>query len=49
MTAGLQEIIALAIVALVAGAVVFRRLRARRRRKTPPEARVSIDEIRRPR
>ena len=45
MTAGLQEIIALAIVALVAGAVVFRRLRARRRRKTPPEASVSANGI----
>lgn len=47
MSAGLQEVVALAIVALVAGAVVFRRIRARRRRKQAREASVSADEIRR--
>lgn len=45
MSAGLQEVVALAIVALVAGAVVFRRIRARRQRKGTTEASVSADEI----
>ena len=48
MTAGLQEIVALMIVALVAGTIVFRRIRAHRRRKRAPEASVSPDEIGRP-
>ena len=45
MTAGLQEVVALVIVALVAGTIVFRRIRAHRRRKRAPEASVSPDEI----
>lgn len=45
MSAGLQEVVALVIVALVAGSVLFRRLRARRRRKDATEASVSADEI----
>lgn len=47
MTVGLQEALALLIVALVAGAVVFRRLRNRRRKKEKSEASVSADSIRR--
>lgn len=47
MSAGLQEVVALAIVAVIAGAFVFRRLRARRRRKQAREASISADEIRR--
>lgn len=43
---GIQELLALGIVALVVGAVVFRRIRARRRRRTP-EASISPDDIRR--
>lgn len=45
MTVGLQEALALLIVALVAGAFIFRRIRARRRRKAAGEASVSPDEI----
>lgn len=45
MSAGLQEVLALLLVAVIAGAFVFRRLRARRRRKQAREASVSADEI----
>ena len=44
---GLQEVLALAIVALIAGAVLFRRLRARRRKQAEGEASVKADRIRR--
>lgn len=47
MISGLQEWLALAIVAAVAGAVLFRRLRARRRKKPFAETRVPPDRIRR--
>ena len=47
MTVGLQEALALMIVALIAGAFIFRRIRARRRRKQSGEASVSADGIRR--
>lgn len=47
MNPGLQEILALLIVALVAGAFIFRRIRARRRGKDAGEASVSADRIRR--
>ncbi|MDE0244779.1 MAG: hypothetical protein OXM59_05470 [Gammaproteobacteria bacterium] len=45
MTVGPQEALALLIVALIAGAFVFRRIRARRRRKDSGETSVSPDEI----
>ena len=45
MTAGFQEIVALAIVALIVGAFVFRRFRARRRSKEANKASISPDEI----
>ncbi|MDE0128609.1 MAG: hypothetical protein OXQ86_03485 [Gammaproteobacteria bacterium] len=45
MTVGVQEVLALLIVALIAGAFIFRRIRARRRRKQTGEASVSPDEI----
>ncbi|MDE0679663.1 MAG: hypothetical protein OXI11_05515 [Gammaproteobacteria bacterium] len=45
MTVGLQEALALLIVALIADAFIFRRIRARRRRKQSGEASVSPDEI----
>ena len=45
MSTGLQEWLALAIVAAVAGAILFRRLRSRRRKKRVKEARVSPDQI----
>lgn len=45
MTVGPQEALALLIVALIAGAFIFRRIRARRRRKGAREASVSPDEI----
>ena len=45
MTIGFQEIVALAIVVVIVGAVVFRRLRARRRSKQTGEASVKVDEI----
>ena len=45
MSLGLQELLALAIVAVIAGALIFRRLRARRRRKQSSEASVSADQI----
>lgn len=45
MTVGLQEALALLIVALIAGAFIFRRVRARRQRKRAGEASVSPDEI----
>ena len=47
MSAGLQEVVALLLVAVIAGAFIFRRLRARRQRKQAREASVSADEIRR--
>lgn len=45
MTSGIQEMLALAIVALIVGAFLFRRFRARRRRKEANEASVSADRI----
>ena len=45
MTVGLQEALALLIVAVIAGAFIFRRIRARRRRKQSGEASVGVDEI----
>ncbi|MCY4256420.1 MAG: hypothetical protein OXE51_09955 [Gammaproteobacteria bacterium] len=42
---GMQEALALLIVAVVAGAVLFRRLRARRAKKRVREASVSPDDI----
>lgn len=45
MTAGLQELLALAIVAIVVIAVVFRRLRAKRRSNSAKEASVSAEGI----
>ncbi|MCY3941287.1 MAG: hypothetical protein OXG29_09455 [Gammaproteobacteria bacterium] len=45
MTVGVQEALALLIVALVAGAFIFRRIRGRRRRRGAGEASVSPDEI----
>lgn len=42
---GLQEALALLIVAVVVGAVLFRRLRARRAKKKAREASVSPDDI----
>ncbi len=42
---GLQEALALLIVAMVVGAVLFRRLRARRARKKAREASVSANDI----
>ena len=47
MNAGIQEILALLVVAIIVGAFVFRRVRARRRKKGAREASVSPDEIRR--
>ncbi len=45
MTIGFQEVVALAIVVVIVGAVVFRRLRARRRNNRTGEASVKVDEI----
>lgn len=45
MTVGLQEALALLIVALIAGAFIFRRMRARRRRMHADEASVGVDEV----
>ena len=45
MRPGLQEMVALAVVVLVVGALLFRRLRARRAKKKAREASVSADEI----
>ena len=45
MSPGLQELLALAIVVLIAGAFIFRRIRAQRRRKRADEASVGVDEI----
>ncbi len=45
MSTGLQEWLALLIVAAVAGAILFRRLRSRRRKKRTREASVSPDQI----
>ena len=42
---GIQEALALLIVAVAAGAVLFRRLRARRAKKRVREASVSPDDI----
>ncbi len=47
MNPGLQEILALLIVALVAGAFIFRRIRARRRKKAAGEASIAADRIKR--
>ena len=45
MRPGLQEVVALAVVVLVVGALLFRRLRARRAKKKAREASISADEI----
>ena len=45
MTVGLQEALALLIVALIAGAFLFRRIRSRRRSRRAREASVKVDEI----
>lgn len=42
---GLQEALALLVVAVVVGAVLFRRLRARRAKKKTREAGISADGI----
>ena len=47
MSLGLQELLALAVVALITGAFIFRRIRARRRKKRAEEASVRADKIHR--
>ncbi len=42
---GIQEALALLIVAVAAGAVLFRRLRARRAKKRAREASIPADDI----
>ena len=47
MSMGIQELLALLIVALIAGAFIFRRIRTRRRKRRAEEACVRADKIHR--